>query len=101
MSQRIRLANHSLRVGAVAVALIFLAIIWAGSLGAGTPATTTEGSQARYYEFDSEDRLIRPVGYREWVYVGTPLTPNDMNPPEAAFPNFHNVYIDPAKLGLL
>ena len=51
--------------------------------------------QAKPYSFDSEGRLIRPVGYREWVYVGTPLTPNDLNPPEAPFPEFHNVYIDP------
>lgn len=39
--------------------------------------------------------LERPVGYREWVYVGTPLTPNDMNDGKAAFPEFHNDYIDP------
>ncbi len=40
--------------------------------------------------------LERPVGYREWVYVGTPVTPNDMNDGKAAFPEHHNVYIDPA-----
>ena len=39
--------------------------------------------------------LDRPVGYREWIYVGTPLTPNDLNDGKAAFPEFHNVYIDP------
>lgn len=39
--------------------------------------------------------LARPTGYREWVYVGTPVTPNDMNNGKAAFPEFHNVYIDP------
>lgn len=39
--------------------------------------------------------LERPAGYREWVYVGTPLTPNDLNDGKAAFPEFHNVYIDP------
>lgn len=39
--------------------------------------------------------LERPTGYREWVYVGTPLTPNDMNDGKAPFPEFHNVYIDP------
>lgn len=39
--------------------------------------------------------LERPTGYREWVYVGTPVTPNDMNDGKAAFPEFHNVYIDP------
>lgn len=39
--------------------------------------------------------LQRPTGYREWVYVGTPVTPNDMNAGKAAFPEHHNVYIDP------
>ena len=27
--------------------------------------------------------------------MGTPVTPNDMNNGKAAFPEFHNVYIDP------
>jgi len=39
--------------------------------------------------------LQRPMGYREWIYVGTPVTPNDMNDGKAAFPEHHNVYIDP------
>jgi hypothetical protein len=39
--------------------------------------------------------LQRPTGYREWIYVGTPVTPNDMNDGKAAFPEHHNVYIDP------
>lgn len=41
------------------------------------------------------DELQRPTGYQEWVYVGTPVTPNDMNDGKAAFPEHHNVYIDP------
>lgn len=45
--------------------------------------------------FNAAGEMIRPEGTREWVYVGTPLTPNSLNPPEAAFPEFHNVYIDP------
>ena len=47
-----------------------------------------------YYTI-SEGELERPTGYREWVYVGTPVTPNDMNNGKAAFPEHHNVYIDP------
>ena len=43
--------------------------------------------------------LERPTGYREWVYVGTPVTPNDMNNGKAAFPEHHNVYIDPESWG--
>ena len=44
--------------------------------------------------FNADGTLNRPsLTYREWVYVGTPLTPNSLNPPEAPFPDFHNVYI--------
>ena len=45
--------------------------------------------------FDANGQLVRPTGYREWIYIGAPLTPNDMNNGKAAFPEFHNVYIDP------
>ena len=45
--------------------------------------------------FDAAGEMIRPEGWREWVYVGTPVTPNSLNPPEAPFPEFHSVYIDP------
>ncbi len=48
-----------------------------------------------YFAMDANGDLIRPTDYRSWVYVGTPLTPNDMNNGKAAFPEFHNVYIDP------
>lgn len=48
-----------------------------------------------YFTIDSNGDLNRPLDYRSWVYVGTPLTPNDMNNGKAAFPEFHNVYIDP------
>ncbi|MEM7358320.1 MAG: cytochrome P460 family protein [Pseudomonadota bacterium] len=50
---------------------------------------------SKYYSFNNAGELQQPAGYREWVYVGTPLTPNDMNNGKAAFPEFHNVYIDP------
>lgn len=39
--------------------------------------------------------LERPSGYREWIYVGAPITPDDMNNGKANFPEFHSVYIDP------
>lgn len=48
-----------------------------------------------YFTMDANGELVRPTDYRSWVYVGTPLTPNDMNNGKAAFPEFHNVYIDP------
>ena len=48
-----------------------------------------------YFKMDASGDLVRPTDFRSWVYVGTPLTPNDMNNGKAAFPEFHNVYIDP------
>ena len=47
--------------------------------------------------FNDKGELVRPdISYREWIYIGTPFTPNDLNPPEAPFPEFHNVYIHPS-----
>ena len=48
-----------------------------------------------FFRINNNGDLIRPTGYRSWIYVGTPVTPNDMNGGKAPFPEFHNVYIDP------
>jgi len=48
------------------------------------------------FEIDAGGSLQRPTDYREWIFVGTPLTPNDMNNGKAAFPEFHSVYIHPS-----
>lgn len=48
-----------------------------------------------YAKFDSAGELLLPEGYRAWPYIGTPLTPNDMNNGSAPFPEFHSVYMDP------
>jgi hypothetical protein len=45
--------------------------------------------------FNEKGELLKPKGYRRWTYVGTPLTPNDMNDGNAPFPEFHSVYINP------
>lgn len=63
----------------------------------GPPAEPYGSMQRGAYrpEYDAQGQLIRPAGWREWPYIGTPLTPNGLNSPEASFPEFHNVYIDP------
>ncbi len=45
--------------------------------------------------FTEDGKLKQPTGYRKWPFVGTPVTPNDLNKPEAPFPEFHVVYMDP------
>lgn len=68
-----------------------LLVLWVVSVMAiGISGTVS----AREYFTIANGQLERPTGYREWIYVGTPVTPNDMNDGKAAFPEFHNVYID-------
>jgi len=62
-------------------------------VGFSTPQTEAK----EHAKFDKDGNLIQPkdFAWRKWIYVGTPVTPNSLNPPEAPFPEFHNVYIDP------
>jgi hypothetical protein len=73
---------------AVLVGIAGLSYVLAAS--AAPPGGTTAA-----VEFTPDGKLKRPVDYRKWVYVGTPLTPNDLNGGEASFPEFHSVYMDP------
>ena len=45
--------------------------------------------------FNASGKLIRPQGWREWIFVGSPVTPNSLNGGNAPFPEFHTVYTDP------
>ncbi len=45
--------------------------------------------------FSDDGELERPTGYRKWTYIGTPVTPHDMNDGKAPFPEFHSVYMNP------
>lgn len=73
--------------------------------GCGTAVEPTRTAQAanqptssmkkKGAQYNAAGALIRPEDHREWVFIGAPVTPNDMNNGKAAFPEFHNVYIDP------
>jgi hypothetical protein len=58
-------------------------------------AAAPSAGPAALVEFTPDGKLKKPEGYRKWMYVGTPLTPNDLNGGEAGFPEFHAVYMDP------
>ena len=45
-------------------------------------------------QFDSDGKMKRPTGYRSWVFVGAPLTPDALNNGKANFPEYHHVYIE-------
>ena len=48
-------------------------------------------------QYTASGELILPKNsmWREWVWVGSPLTPNALNGGQAGFPEYHNVYIEP------
>ena len=58
-------------------------------------ASAEDKAKAAPVEFTADGKLKQPVGYRNWVYVGEIVTPNDLNGGEATFPEFHEVYMDP------
>ncbi len=60
-----------------------------------TAATEATPSEIVRASFNGDGSVNQPVGWREWVFVGAPLTPNALNGGEAPFPEFHNVYIEP------
>jgi hypothetical protein len=44
--------------------------------------------------FNADGTMQTPTGFRKWVLVGTPLTPNGLNDGKAGFPEYHNVYVE-------
>ena len=95
--------NRNLRILLTMAFLVVLGVVFFYSvfeltLRGGSARAATQGSRPMPPKpgYRPDGALIRPEGYRQWVYVGTPLTPNELNPPEAAFPEFHNVYIHPS-----
>jgi hypothetical protein len=71
-------------------ALIPLAIP-AFLLKARDAAAQAQDSAAVY---DADGKLKLPTGFRSWVFVGAPTTPNGLNNGKANFPEFHHVYIE-------
>lgn len=68
------------------------AIVLATGL-ATAPASAADVVEA---SFNSDGSVNAPTGYRQWVFVGSPLTPHALNDGKAPFPEFHNVYVEPS-----
>ena len=84
----------SLMAGTAIIASMMGASSFAQS-AATTPATTPPVSKCYPPQYTSSGELILPKNYREWIFVGSPLTPNALNGGKANFPEYHNVYIEP------
>lgn len=83
----------SMRTGVAAGIAVLLGIAGLSYVLAASAAPP--GGTTAAVEFTPDGKLKKPDGYRNWVYVGAVVTPNDLNDGEAAFPEFHSVYMDP------
>ncbi len=67
-----------------------------GAAVVGALAAPVLADDVNRASFNQDGSVKQPKNYREWVFVGAPLTPNALNGGEAAFPEYHNVYIEPS-----
>jgi hypothetical protein len=89
--RRLRILIAVPAVIAIAVAIASLNL----NSESNASAAPADKSKTPSVEFNKAGELVKPTGYRKWTYVGTPLTPNDMNGGKAPFPEFHSVYMNP------
>src|ERR1700752_5227478 len=85
------------RAPAIALALVVCAALAAVAFARAKPRYLPV-HRARYLpEYTAPGHLILPKNsiWREWVFVGAPLTPNALNNGKAGFPEYHNVYMEP------
>jgi hypothetical protein len=60
-----------------------------------TCAAHSQSTPAWGPKWTANGQLELPTGYHEWVFLGAPITPNALNGGKAAFPEYHNVYVQP------
>lgn len=90
----VRVREYRAAVSAVAAGIV-ICLGAVSLLSMDSIVTASEVKMEEYAQYNGDGELLLPKGYRAWPYIGTPLTPNDMNNGSAAFPEFHSVYMDP------
>src|SRR5215475_9787562 len=95
----------SLRTPVIALALVAGTTLAAAALAQSPSAPEpdngdplTRSRQLPQYT-DSGDMKL-PTNWRQWIFVGEPLTPNALNGGKANFPEYHNVYIEPGSYAI-
>ena len=83
------------KVLVVAVGILALSVIGTAVFAQRQQTNTALVRQRYLPEYTKDGDLILPKNFNEWVFVGSPLTPNALNGGKANFPEYHNVYIEP------
>jgi len=70
-----------------------IGLITASSFLLNTKTVAAQNQQSSVV-FNADGTMQLPTGFRKWVFVGAPLTPNGLNDGKANFPEYHHVYIE-------
>ena len=90
-----------MRISSLIAGVVFSAIALSTVLAqAGSNDDDTQAVKRYLPEYTKSGELILPKNFNEWVYVGSPLTPNGLNNGKAGFLEFHNVYIEPGSYAI-
>jgi len=81
----------------LSVVILGVGVAAASSFSRHSNSVAADSSQTTAV-FDSEGKMKLPVGYRRWVFIGAPLTPNALNNGKANFPEYHHVYVEQKNL---
>jgi hypothetical protein len=94
--------GSALLTGAVTAGVLVSVVVGSSGVCSAQQSSTKEQStismpESETPKYTADGQLIpfSPEVFREWIWVGEPLTPNDLNDGEANFPEFHDVYINP------
>src|SRR5262245_33438889 len=88
-----------IRFSAVSASIVGGAIVTAAF--AQSLSSNNAQTKPRYLpEYTASGDLVLPKNFHEWVYVGSPLTPDALNGGKAGFPEYHNVYMEPGSYEL-
>jgi len=89
--------------------LLIAALVGLVAASLSLPKTSPVAAQTEQYQtsavFDSDGKMKVPTGFRKWVFVGAPLTPEGLNDGKyncnqpggctrSNFPEYHHVYIE-------
>ena len=75
-------------------ALVVAALIAASAAVFHNGPFAQQAKQTGGAQYTPDGKMKLPTGYRAWVFIGSPLTPNALNGGKASFPEFHNVYVE-------
>src|SRR6266508_510916 len=81
----------------VRIALTMVALIGAAAAMVSSEPAATEMQQSSAV-LAADGKRKRPTGYRRWLFIGAPLTPNALNNGNAACPEYHHVYVEARNL---